>query len=123
MGCRALGTACFIMTMPSFSPLERAVVTYWAPSTSSKLPRMTRMLRATPPRPAMRMAGQMWANMSTTRPQLQGAITYSGEKNDTMLGCLKVKTMTYKITMASEKRGTEVKMKAMTDQKLSQRPY
>src|SRR5690606_4068446 len=105
------------------SPLERAVWTYCAPSTSSRLPRITRMLRATPPRPAISSTGQMCANISTIFAQLQGANTYCGEKKDEILGCFSSITRIYNRIIAIEKRGTDVKMKAKTASMLSQKPY
>ncbi len=76
-----------------------------------------------PPSPAMRIAGQICLNISTTLPQLQDAITYSGEKKLARLGCLKTMTMTYMMMIAIEKRGMEVNRKDRMAQKLSQKPY
>src|SRR5512136_2166702 len=71
----------------------------------------------------MTRAGQICLNISTTRPQVQGATTYSGEKNAERLGNFHTMTTMYMIMIAIEKRGTEVKIKDRTAQKLSQKPY
>jgi hypothetical protein len=40
-----------------------------------------------------------------------------------MVGCLKVNTSTYRMINAMEKRGTDVKTNAITEERLSQKPY
>src|SRR6266487_220845 len=111
------------MTLRSDRPLERAVVTYCMFSVSSRLPRITRMFCATPPKPATTITGQTWLSVSMNLPHDHGAKAYCGELKFVKCCVPTVNASQYRISSARKKRGIDVHRKAKTVDTLSPKLY
>ena len=84
-GLMAMRTGYFSTSLHGRTPFARAVTTYGLFSSSSRLARRMRMVKAAAPRPTMTIGSHMCDSRSTTRAQLQAASSNSGEKRPPVL--------------------------------------
>jgi hypothetical protein len=115
-GLMATRTGYLNKSLPSGSPLARAVTTYCLFSSSSRVARRTRMRPAVPARPRMTIGTQMWESMFSTLGMLHAA-SANLEENSPVIAMLNFENRSQTTTRAIRNPGVASPMNPMKVQK------